>query len=305
MISNLNRNTQVIIQGITGKEGMRAVEFMRPLGVQIVAGVRPGKAGETVMGIPVFDTVKDALVQFPEAKVSCVYVPPPFVLAAATEALEAGIKLLHIIAEGVPVQDTAKLLAISHKLSATVIGPASLGLIIPEEFKLGQLMGIENESVIPGHVGIVSRSGGMSSEIANLLTQAKIGQSMVIHVGGDFLIGTTPAQVLEYFETDARTKIVLLVGEVGGGYELEVVELIKAKKFTKPLVVFMAGAFLETLPHNVPLGHAGAIIQGENETRSGKIKMLESVGVTVVDQPDQIVSELQDTSNKLKTGEDL
>lgn len=288
MLSDLGKHTQVIIQGITGKEGRRAVEFMRPLGVEIVAGVRPGKAGEKVLGIPVYDNVSDALQAFPDVGASCVYVPPHFVLTAATEAMEAGIKLLHIIAEGVPVQDTAKLLALSRKLSASVVGPASLGLVIPGRFKLGQLMGIDNKAVMPGNVGIVSRSGGMSSELANILTQAGMGQSMVVHVGGDFLIGTTPAEVLKHFEQDEKTKQVLMVGEVGGGYEQEVVELIRSGGFTKPLVVFIAGAFLESLPQNVPLGHAGAIIQGKSETRQGKIEMLESVGVKVVDRLDEI-----------------
>lgn len=288
MFSSLNKNTQVIIQGITGKEGQRAVEFMRPIGTQIVAGVRPGKAGELVLGIPVFDSVADAREKFPDALVSCVYVPPSHVLAAATEALEAGVKLLHIIAEGVPVQDTAKLLALCTRHSAQIVGPASLGLIIPGEFKLGQLMGIENESVTPGDVGVISRSGGMSSELSHILTKAGIGQSMVVHVGGDFLIGTTPAEVLRSFEADEKTKKVLMIGEVGGGYELQVVELIKSGGFTKPLVVFIAGAFLESLPQNVPLGHAGAIIQGEGDTREGKIKMLESVGVEIAQKPDEI-----------------
>lgn len=296
MLGSLGKDTQVIIQGITGKEGQRAVEFMRPIGTQIVAGVRPGKAGEQVMGIPVFDSVADAREKYPDALVSCVYVPPPHVLAAATEALEAGVKLLHIIAEGVPVQDTAKLLAISHKLSATIVGPASLGLIIPGEFKLGQLMGTDNTAVMPGDVGVISRSGGMSSELSNILAQAGIGQSMVVHVGGDFLIGTTPVQILKHFEADEKTKQVLMVGEVGGSYEREVVELIQSGGFTKPLVVFIAGAFVETLPQNVPLGHAGAIIQGESDTREGKIKMLESVGVEIAQKPDEIVGKLQATS---------
>jgi len=298
MLDRLNKNTQVIVQGITGKEGQRVTEFMQSMNVKVVAGVRPGKAGEEVLGVPVFDTVKAARAEFPEALVSCVYVPPQFVLGAVKEALNAGIKLMHIIGEGIPVKDTAEMLAACNEQGAKIIGPASLGIVIPEEFKLGQLMGTENTSVMPGSVGIISRSGGMSSELANILTQAGIGQSMVVHVGGDFLIGTTPAEVLEFFETDAKTEKVLMVGEVGGGYEREVVELIKTGGFTKPLVVFLAGAFVESLPQQVPLGHAGAIIQGEADTRQAKIKSLEEVGAKIAEKPDEIVDLLSVVSSQ-------
>lgn len=293
MLDKLDKNTQVIVQGITGKEGQRVTEFMLAMGVKVVAGVRPGKAGEKVMSVPVFDSVADARAEFPEAVVGCVYVPPQLVLGAFVEALEAGMKLLHIIGEGVPVRDTAEMIALAREKQVQIIGPSSLGLVVPEEFKLGQLMGVENSSVTPGPIGIVSRSGGMSSEMANMLTRAGIGQSMVVHVGGDFLVGTTPAEVLLAMEADSRTEKVLMVGEVGGGYEREVVEIIKKGKFSKPLVVFIAGAFVESLPQQVPLGHAGAIIQGEADTRQGKIKMLEEVGVKVVERMDEIVALLQ------------
>lgn len=290
MIDKLNKDTQVIVQGITGKEGERVTGFMQSLGVQVVAGVRPGKAGEKILGVPVFNAVADARKDFPNAEVSCVYVPPQYVLGAVKEALESGIKLIHIIAEGIPVKDTAEMIDKSQEYGAQIIGPASLGVIIPGEFKLGSLGGDDNTAYSKGSVGIVSRSGGMSSELANVLTKAGIGQSMVVHVGGDFLIGTTPAEVLEFFEQDEKTEKVLMVGEVGGGYERAVVQLIKEKKFTKPLVVFIAGAFVESLPQQVPLGHAGAIIQGEADTRQGKIKMLEEVGVKIAQKPDEIVS---------------
>ena len=296
MLEKLNKDTEVIVQGITGKEGTRVTEFMQAMDMKVVAGVRPGKAGEEVLCVRVFDTVVDARQKFPNAEVSCVYVPPKFVLGAVKEALDGGIKLMHIIAEGIPVKDTAEIISLCKKHGAKVIGPASLGIIIPGTFKLGQLMGTDNASVKPGTIGVISRSGGMSSELSNILTQNGLGQSMVVHVGGDFLIGTTPAQVLEFFEQDEKTEKVLLVGEVGGGYEREVVELIKSGGFTKPLVVFIAGAFVESLPQQVPLGHAGAIIQGESDTREGKIKMLTQVGVKIAQQPDQIISLLEDSN---------
>ncbi len=288
MLDKLNKDTEVIVQGLTGKEGQRAAEFMLASGTKVVAGVRPGKAGEKVLGVPVFDSVVDARNAFPDCEVGCIYVPPQFVLGAFKEAVDAGMRILHIIGEGVAVKDTAKMIAIAKEKNVRIIGPSSLGVVIPEEFKLGQLMGVENTSVKPGNVGIVSRSGGMSSEMADMLTKAGIGQSMVVHVGGDFLIGTTPAEVLEFFEGDEKTEKVLMVGEVGGSYESEVVEMIKKKKFTKPLVVFIAGAFVESLPQQVPLGHAGAIIQGEADTREGKIKMFKEVGVEVVGRLNEV-----------------
>lgn len=293
LLNHLNRHTEVIVQGITGKEGERVTAFMQAMGVKVVAGVRPGKAGETVLGVPVFDTVADALESHPNVTVSCVYVPPAFVKGAAKEALEAGITFLHIIGEGIPVKDTAYTLALSKQYKATILGPASLGLIIPGEFKVGSIGGEDNTSFMPGNVGVISRSGGMSSELSFVLTSSGIGQSMVVHVGGDFLVGLSPAEVLEYFESDKKTKKVLLIGEVGGGYEREVVEAIKLRKFTKPLVVFIAGAFVESLPQQVPLGHAGAIIQGEADTRQGKIKMLKAVGAKIAERPDEIVKYLK------------
>lgn len=293
MLNTLSKHTEVIVQGITGKEGERVTAFMQAMGVKVVAGVRPGKAGEKVLGVPVYDTVVDAVKAHPNVSVSCVYVPPAFVLGAAKEALEAGITFLHIIGEGVPVKDTAQLIALSKQYHAKILGPASLGLIIPGEFKVGSIGGEDNTSFMSGNVGVISRSGGMSSELSFVLTSKGIGQSKVVHVGGDFLVGLSPAEVLESFEHDKQTKKVLLIGEVGGGYEREVVELIKAGKFTKPLVVFIAGAFVESLPQQVPLGHAGAIIQGEADTRQGKIKMLKAVGAKIAERPDEIVKLLK------------
>jgi succinyl-CoA synthetase alpha subunit len=289
MLNRLNRDTSVIVQGITGKEGERVTEFMQKAGVKVVGGVRPGKGGEEVLGVPVYDSVKEAVKKNPEALVSCVYVPPEHVLAAAREALSGGVKLLHIIGEGVPVRDAAMILDEAARVGAKVLGPASLGMIVPGEFKLGSLGGEDNSSFTAGDVGVVSRSGGMSSELSYILTKAKLGQSMVVHVGGDFLVGYSPAEVLEAFEMNARTKRVLMVGEVGGGYEREVVELIRNGGFSKPLVAFIGGAFVESLPQQVPLGHAGAIIQGEGDTRGAKIEMLKSVGVKVAERLDEVV----------------
>ena len=293
MLDKLHKETEVIVQGITGKEGERVTAFMQSMRVKVVAGVRPGKGGEKVLGVPVFNSAQEAVNDYPNILVSCVYVPPQFVLSAVEEALAAGIKVLHIIGEGVPVLDTARIISKCKDRGAILVGPASLGLVVPEQFKIGSLGGEDNSSFMPGEIGVVSRSGGMSSELSYILTKAGIGQSAVVHVGGDFLVGTSPAEVLEWFEADGRTSKVLMVGEVGGGYEREVVKLIKERKFTKPLVVFIAGAFVESLPQQVPLGHAGAIIQGEADTRKGKIEMLKKVGVEIAQRPDEIVDLLK------------
>lgn len=289
-LGSLHKHTRVLVQGITGKEGQRVTGFMLASGVQVVAGVRPGKGGDTVLGVPVYDTVADAIRAQGDIDVSCVYTPPLTVLRAATEAMEAGIRLFHCIGEGIPIKDTAMMLETARSHRATILGPASLGMIKPGIFKIGSIGGDDNSSFTPGSVGVVSRSGGMSSELSHLLSRAGIGQSAVIHVGGDFLIGIRPVDALLALEADPQTKSLLLIAEVGGGYELEVAEAITQGRLTKPLTVFLAGAFVETLPQQVPLGHAGAIIQSSSQTRSGKAAMFEALGVSVASNPQQILT---------------
>lgn len=290
MLRELNKKTKVIIQGITGKEGERVAGFMLDYGVKVVAGVRPGKGGEKVLGVPVFNSVSEAVEVVGEVKVSCVYVPPVAVKGAAIEALEAGVKMLHIIGEGVPVLDSAYLLELATERGAKILGPASLGMMRPGEFKVGSLGGGDNSAYTPGEVGIISRSGGMSSEMAEMLTRKGRGQSMVVHVGGDYLVGYSPAEVLREMEADLRTKQVILIGEVGGGYEREVADELESGRITKPVIVMMAGAFVESLPQQVPLGHAGAIIQGEADTRGAKLSKLEKAGARVARRLDEVLA---------------
>lgn len=288
----LNHETNIIIQGITGKEGQRVAEFMLASRANVVAGVRPGKGGETILGVKVYDTMEQAIHAFPKADTSCVYVPPAVVLSAVKEALGAGIKRLHIIAEGVPLKDTALIITLCKKHQAFLLGPSSLGMIIPDQVKIGSIGGLDNSSFMPGSVGILSRSGGMSSELANVLTCKNIGQSCVIHLGGDYLIGSTMLQAALYLEKDRKTKIITVVGEVGGTLELELASAIAHKQIKKPVIVFLAGQFVESLPQGIPLGHAGAIIGSAKETREGKKMALQNAGAIVVSTPQQLVKQI-------------
>ena len=290
MLTKLDTNTQVIVQGITGKEGQRVTEYMLASRVNVVGGIRPGKGGQTILGLPVFNTIKEAQETFPHLTVSCVYVPPAFVLPACQEAIESKIPFLHIIAEGVPLWDTARLLARARNTQTQILGPSSLGMIIPGKFKLGSIGGEDNSSFLPGNVGIISRSGGMSSEVSFMLTRSGIGQSMVIHLGGDYLIGLDMEKTALQMQADANTKIILVLGEVGGKYELKLAQLVASGKIKKPVIVFLSGQFTESLPQGVPLGHAGAIIGGVDETREGKKNILKKSGIKVLDTPDKIIS---------------
>lgn len=289
MMKNIvNSDTQVLVQGITGKEGERVTSFMLKAGTKVVAGVRPGKAGERVHGVPVFDSVGSALKKFPGIKISCVYVPPKYVLEAAKEALENNIPMLHVIAEGVPNRDTAELISTVKQKSTILLGPSSLGLYVPGKLKIGSIGGRTNSSFVKGFVGVISRSGGLSSEVSNILTQKGLGQSSVFHIGGDYLIGTSFSDLLPYYSEDPETRVLLIVGEAGGSYENEFAKALTKAKFSKPVVAYIGGQFIESLPKNVPLGHAGAIIGGDTETRAGKIKALKQAKVSIADKIEDI-----------------
>jgi len=288
----IDQNTRFLIQGITGKEGQRATSFMLGAGSQIIGGVRPGKAGEQVEGISVFDSVQDLLNENkeidPQNLCSVITVPPKVAKGAAQEAIDAGIKLIIPIAEGIPVQDTAWLIAYAKKNGARIIGPNTVGIISPGKSKAGVVGGTDNQAFMPGPVGIISKSGGMTSETARLLTQAGIGQSTCINIGGDKIIGTDYVDVLKLFAEDDETKVIVLFGEIGGSYEEQAAEYIQSSGFSKPVVAFISGKFAERW-RGVTLGHAGAIIEGNKGTRGSKVFALESAGVKVVDIHHELV----------------
>ncbi len=283
----IDKETHVLVQGITGKEGSRATKEMLAYGTTVTCGVTPGKGGQTLEGLPVFNTVKEALAHDTEITLSVLFVPPLLLYGAAKEALDAGIKALVIITENVPVQDAAKLVEEAQEKSARIIGPASVGIIRPGIAKVGSI-GSEPRMYSKGNTAIVSKSGGMCGETALILTQQGIGQSIVIGIGGDQIIGTTFADMLEMLEKDAQTKAIVMYGEIGGTYEEQAAEMIKSGKVTKPVIAFIAGTFAESIKRDIAMGHAGAIIEKGKGTAAYKKKVLKEAGVLIAEYHDEI-----------------
>ena len=291
----LDQNTKVLIQGMTGKEGQKAAGAMREYGTQVLCGVSPGKGGQEVEGKPVFNTVAEAMAQFPDVSVSTIYAPPFAAKAAAIEAIEAGIPFLYIFAERVPIQDTAYILAAARERGTHILGPSSMGCIVPGVARLGLIGGPKEQAdqiYHPGSIGIISRSGGMTNELSWQIRKMGMGQSTAVHVGGDLLMGMTYADVLRLFEKDDATKAVILFGEQGGSYEFEVVEMIKNKEFTKPLSIFVGGKFTSSLPEGMNIGHAGAIV-ARGQSAAEKEAALREVGVMIANNYEELVSLIQ------------
>ncbi|MEK7458618.1 MAG: CoA-binding protein [Patescibacteria group bacterium] len=293
----INQNTHCLIQGITGLEGQKVSAWMRTSGTKVLAGVTPGKGGQHVDGVPVFNSVVEAVAAFPSINLSTIYAPARFVRSAAQEAIEAKIPIVHVIAENVPVRDTAELIALAHQHHVTLIGPSSIGIISPAKAKVGSIGGETNDQFLAGPIGLISKSGGMCSEVSLLLTRNGIGQSTVVGIGGDRLIGTTFADLLPLFEQDKETKAVVLIGELGGTYEEEAAAVLAKKQFTKPLIALITGLFAETLPQGVSFGHAGAIVDKYIGTRAGKITALTKAGAIVVATPDELLEKIKAIKN--------
>jgi len=276
----INKDTEVICQGITGKSGMFHTEHMLEYGTKILAGVTPGKGGSQVFGVPVFDSMKEA-VEKTGCDTSIIYVPAPFAADAIIEAAESEIKLIICITEGIPTIDMLKVKTYLNTKTVRLIGPNCPGIITPGESKIGIMPGYIHT---PGTVGVVSRSGTLTYEAVWQLTQRNIGQSTCIGIGGDPVIGTTFIDVLKLFQKDSNTEAMVLIGEIGGSAEEEAAEFIKME-VTKPVISFIAGL---TAPEGKRMGHAGAIIAGGKGTVAEKVSRLRSAGVTVVDSPADI-----------------
>ena len=276
----INKDTKVICQGITGKSGMFHTEHMLEYGTKILAGVTPGKGGSKVFGVPVFDSMKEA-VEKTGCDTSIIYVPAPFAADAIIEAAESEIKLIICITEGIPTIDMLKVKTYLNTKTVRLIGPNCPGIITPGESKIGIMPGYIHT---PGTVGVVSRSGTLTYEAVWQLTQRNIGQSTCIGIGGDPVIGTTFIDVLKLFQKDSNTEAMVLIGEIGGSAEEEAAEFIKME-VTKPVISFIAGL---TAPEGKRMGHAGAIIAGGKGTVAEKVSRLRSAGVTVVDSPADI-----------------
>lgn len=290
----VDSKTKVLVQGITGREASEKVPEMLDYGTEVVAGVTPGKGGREVEGVPVYDTVREAIEEHPEINASLVYVPPFAARDAAFEALENGIPLVNIVTERIPVKDAWKIHRKAEEENSRVVGPTSLGILTPGECKLGPIGGDRaREFYDKGRIGIVSKSGGMTTETAWVLKNAGFGVSTAVAVGGDVISGTTYADALKMFEQDDETDAVVMYGELGGTYEEKAAELLKKNGFNKPLVGFIAGKFTEDLPSK-KYGHAGAIIRGDRGTPSGKVKALRDAGANVVDVHHEIGEKLEE-----------
>ena len=276
----VNRDTKVLVQGITGHQGRYHTQAMKEFGTNVVAGVTPGKAGETVEGVPVFNTVRDA-VEETGADTSIIFVPAPFTMDAVMEAIDAGIKLVITITEHVPVHDAMKMVSYGKMKGSRIIGPNCPGLASPGKAKVGIL---PNMVFKEGNVGVVSRSGTLTYEIVNSLTEAGIGQSTTVGIGGDPVIGTNFIEMLELFENDPETERIVMVGEIGGTAEEEAAEYIR-EHVTKPVYAYIAG---RTAPPGKRMGHAGAIVTRGRGTAESKIRALEAAGVSVARIPTEI-----------------
>jgi succinyl-CoA synthetase alpha subunit len=277
----IDEATSVLVQGITGYQGQFHAKQMLAYGTQILAGVTPGKGGQRVEGIPVFDTVRAAMEAYP-IDVSVLFTPAAFTMDAAIEALEAGVKTLVIITEHVPLHDAMELMAYAKRVGATIVGPNTFGLVSPGKCKIGIA---PNAIFSPGEVGVVARSGTLSYEIVGSLTNNGIGQSTVVGIGGDRVIGQSFVDVLRRFEKDPATSAVVLVGEIGGSDEEDAALYIR--EMTKPVVAYIAG---KSAPPGKRMGHAGAIIEKGKGTYSNKTAALREAGVKVVTLPFEVAT---------------
>ena len=285
----MTENTNVLIQGMTGKEGAKAAKAMLEYGTKVVCGVTPNKGGQEVEGKPIFNSVKEALKKFPAVNATAIYVPPFAAKAAILEAIDGDIPLINIIVERIPIKDMAYCLAAAKEKNVRIIGPSSLGLIVPGIGRIGVVGGpLVNEIFQPGEIGVISRSGGMTNELSWQIRRAGLGQSAAVHVGGDLLMGTTYADLLRLFEKDEATKAVVIFGEHGGSYEFEIIEAIIKKEFTKPLAIYIGGKFANVFPEGMNVGHAGAIV-AKGQGAAEKEKALSEVGVMIAERYEDLV----------------
>ena len=279
----IDKTTRVVVQGITGREGKARTRLMREYGTDVIGGVTPGRGGEDVDGIKVYDTVKEAWEKAGKIDASAIFVPAPLVKEAALEAFEAGVKLVLIVPDRVPVWDVMEIAAIAKRYNARFIGPNTLGVLSPGKAVLGMIGGRASAArswFFPGPVGIMSRSGGITSSMAYYLGKAGIGCSSMIHVGGDVIVGMTFPRVARLFEADDETKAIILFGEIGGSQEEELADLILKGEITKPVIAFIGGKAAKS---GTRFSHAGAIIEGGRGTHAGKTACLRDAGATVVE----------------------
>jgi len=293
----IDKNKKVLVQGITGREGRARARLMKEYGTQVVAGVTPGKGGQEIDSVPVFDTVLEATEAIGSIDASVLFIPAPLVKNAALESIASGIKLLLIVPDRVPIYDVLEIAYAAKVAGARFVGPNTLGILSPGKAVLGMIGGRAGSArswFSPGPVGIVSRSGGITSSMAYYLAQEGIGATTLVHVGGDVVVGTPIPDVVMLFQEDPDTKAIVIFGEIGGSQEEQVADLVEAREVTKPIIAFIGG---KAAKGGTRFSHAGAIIEGNRGTHEGKVKRLREVGATVVDAFSELPSA---TKNVLK-----
>jgi succinyl-CoA synthetase alpha subunit len=286
---------KIIIQGLTGREATMVAGHMLAYGTAIAAGVTPGKGGGQVHGVPVFDTVASAGRALGKADISIIYVPPLAAYDAVVEAIDAGIALILIITERIPQQDMVKLIHQAEAAGVQLVGPNIVGVINPGlKIKLGPIGGDDpTRCFAPGPVGVISRSGGMTAETSYMVKQAGYGVSTSVSIGGDALIGSSPARLLKMFQDDADTQAVVLFSEPGTAYEEEAARMIESGGFSKPLISFVAGKFVEAMPRGTTFGHTGAMVEADYTRPSAKMRRLARAGVLVAREYSEITALLK------------
>jgi succinyl-CoA synthetase alpha subunit len=287
----LSRETTFIVQGITGREAVNLTRECLDYGSKVVGGVTPGRKGREVHGVPVFDTVAQAVAHHGgPIDGSVVTVPPAFTKDAVLEAIENGIKLIVVVTERIPRGDVAQMVELANLRGARIIGPNCLGLIVPEVCKMGGIGGPAKDAAkayAPGPVGVMSRSGGMTTEISSSLTQAGLGVSTAVSIGGDAIIGSTYAELMPYFEADEQTQAIVIYTEPGGRMEAQLSEWVAEHESRLPIVAFMAGKFMDKMP-GMRFGHAGTIVEGKADTAAEKLERLKEAGISVAEEISQI-----------------
>ncbi|MGM9662171.1 MAG: succinate--CoA ligase subunit alpha [Oscillospiraceae bacterium] len=289
----VDERTCLLVQGITGKEGRTHTKRSLEAGVCVAAGVTPGKAGAEVLGVPVYDHVADALRAHPAINASMILVPPKAVLSAAMEAIEAGLKLVVIITEFVPVHDALRIVHRAEAVGATVVGPNTIGVISPGRSKVGIMPDYIYKR---GHIGIISRSGTMTHEVASNLSFAGYGQSTCLGIGGDMVVGLSHTDGLKMFRDDPDTDCVVLLGEIGGTSEEDAAEYVKDTQYPKPVLAYIAGA---QAPAGKKMGHAGAIVSGGKGSAASKIEALRQAGVGVAESVGQLLGLVKELDVRL------
>jgi succinyl-CoA synthetase alpha subunit len=285
----IHQDTAVIIQGITGREAVNLTREGLDYGTKIVGGVTPGRTGRDVYGVPVYDCVRDITSRM-HVDGSIVTVPPRFTRDAVFEAIEAGIALIVVVTERIPRAEVAQMVELARLRGARIIGPNCLGILSPDEAKMGGLGGPAvnvRRAFTKGPIGVMSRSGGMTTEICNTLTAAGLGQSTAVSIGGDAIIGSTYAELMPLFEADPETRAIVIYSEPGGRMEAELADWVRGNRSRLPIIAFMAGRFMDEMP-GMRFGHAGTIVEGKADTTADKIERMQSAGISVAERIEDI-----------------